>query len=250
MIELLSIVCAAAAAWLWVSPRTPAERLNAVRPADGSGAEAADQPLGGAENGSAMAGVRTLGLARGGSPAEEGAPSWLARETGARSVIDRRGLLSGICAGLITGVVVGGVAGILGGTVVAGIVAKLVHRRISPEARRDSARIITDLPFAADLMVSCLQAGQPVSTATEIAAKAIPPRRRHPPNRPRHRHRRSPPRRRPGSSPSRPLLPTRLRPSRHHPRSRRPHQRIHHAVSVRKPWCNWRYVLDGSGRLA
>lgn len=151
MIEVVSILCACGAVWLWISPRTPAERINALR------------PPGSASN--------TTSLAKDAPAVTEAAPDWL--ESGAVGGADRRTLLSGGCAGLFVGAVVGGVTGIVAGVVVAVVVVTLVHRRVPPEVRRDRERITADLPFAADLMVSCLQAGQPVSAATEIAAEAI-----------------------------------------------------------------------------
>jgi Flp pilus assembly protein TadB len=68
---------------------------------------------------------------------------------------------------------IGGLPGLIGG---AGIGVALVvsgRRREPGEVRRRQARITADLPFAIDLMVACLRAGQPVSGAVQAAAEAM-----------------------------------------------------------------------------
>ncbi|WP_308249816.1 type II secretion system F family protein [Sphaerisporangium fuscum] len=68
---------------------------------------------------------------------------------------------------------IGGLPGLIGGAGI-GVVVVVVRRRREPgEVRRRQARISTDLPFAADLMVACLRAGQPVSGAVEVTSEAV-----------------------------------------------------------------------------
>ncbi len=69
--------------------------------------------------------------------------------------------------------VVGGVPGLICGAAI-GVVVMLIGRRREPgEVRRRRARITADLPFAIDLMVACLRAGQPVSGALSAVAAAL-----------------------------------------------------------------------------
>ncbi|WP_344866235.1 type II secretion system F family protein [Planomonospora alba] len=49
----------------------------------------------------------------------------------------------------------------------------LLRRREPPGRRRERARITADLPLAADLMVACLRAGQPVTGALDVTVQAI-----------------------------------------------------------------------------
>ncbi|GLW98320.1 type II secretion system F family protein [Microtetraspora sp. NBRC 16547] len=76
---------------------------------------------------------------------------------------------AGVLAFLVLGGVLGAVAGVL---VVAGIWV-VVQRREPAEIRRRRERVTADLPFAVDLMVACLRAGQPVSGAVDMVAEAI-----------------------------------------------------------------------------
>ncbi|WP_240506102.1 type II secretion system F family protein [Thermoactinospora rubra] len=57
--------------------------------------------------------------------------------------------------------------------ITAAVAWTMLRRRQPPEAERERAAIVADLPFAVDLMVACLQAGQPVTAATAITASAI-----------------------------------------------------------------------------
>ncbi len=76
-------------------------------------------------------------------------------------------------SGLAGAIVVGGVAGFVAGTALAGLVLVASRRREPLEARRGRARMVGDLPFAADLMVACLRAGQPLGGAVEATAAAL-----------------------------------------------------------------------------
>lgn len=68
---------------------------------------------------------------------------------------------------------IGGLPGLAGGIGI-GIAVVVARRRREPgEVRRRQARLIAELPFALDLMVACLRAGQPVSGAVQAAADAM-----------------------------------------------------------------------------
>ncbi|GII01569.1 type II secretion system F family protein [Planobispora takensis] len=68
---------------------------------------------------------------------------------------------------------VGGLAGIVAGAIGSVAVPLLLRRREPPAVRRERDRITADLPLAADLMVACLRAGQPVTGALDITVQAI-----------------------------------------------------------------------------
>ncbi|MEU4704417.1 type II secretion system F family protein [Nonomuraea dietziae] len=145
IMTLAAVACAFMATWLWFPAGGPAERLAALRPPGGP----PRAPSAGAEE-------------------------WFPPRAVHGARLDRRALLPGLCAALVMFVLVGGVAGMVVGPVIGVVVTVLVHRKaVGPHLRRDRERIAADLPFATDLMVACLQAGQPVSAATEIAAVAI-----------------------------------------------------------------------------
>jgi pilus assembly protein TadC len=55
----------------------------------------------------------------------------------------------------------------------AGLVLVVSRRQEPLEARRGRARMVGDLPFAAELMVACLRAGQPLGGAVETTAAAL-----------------------------------------------------------------------------
>ncbi|MFD1937170.1 type II secretion system F family protein [Nonomuraea mangrovi] len=86
---------------------------------------------------------------------------------------DRRAVMSGCGIAVIVALLLGGLSGVMAGLVVGSAATVLVHRKAAHQSRGDRERIAADLPFATDLMVACLQAGQPVSAATEIAAAAV-----------------------------------------------------------------------------
>jgi Flp pilus assembly protein TadB len=64
-------------------------------------------------------------------------------------------------------------AGIVVGLIAAAATGWALHRKQTTDTGQDHTRITADLPFTADLMVACLHAGQPVSAATESAARAV-----------------------------------------------------------------------------
>ncbi|WP_219499423.1 type II secretion system F family protein [Nonomuraea ceibae] len=148
MLELLAACCAASAAWLWTAPTTTAQRLATLLP-EPANPHQAHPP-----------------------PDEPPTPSWLTPTLPKRPLTGRT-LTSAACLGLLTALLVGGIPGILTAALVTPVAAAVLHRKEPQELQRDRHRIAIDLPFAADLMASCLLAGQPVSAATEIAATAI-----------------------------------------------------------------------------
>lgn len=78
-----------------------------------------------------------------------------------------------IGCGIAAAVAVGGVPGIAVGAVVAGIVVAVLRRREPVEARRRRERVLADLPFAIEMLVACLRAGQPTLSAVEVVAGAV-----------------------------------------------------------------------------
>ncbi|WP_242675693.1 type II secretion system F family protein [Streptosporangium minutum] len=75
--------------------------------------------------------------------------------------------------GLMVFLMVGGVPGIVTGVVSSAVALMAVQRRESPRARRERDRVVVDLPLAADLMVACLRAGQPIVGAIDVTVEAV-----------------------------------------------------------------------------
>ncbi|GAB2443949.1 type II secretion system F family protein [Streptosporangium sandarakinum] len=63
--------------------------------------------------------------------------------------------------------------GLAAGALGAVVTWAMLRRREPPGPRREHDRVAADLPLAADLMVACLRAGQPVTGAVDITAEAI-----------------------------------------------------------------------------
>lgn len=131
---MLAAILAGLAAWAWPVPRAPGDRLRSII---------------GAEDAVAAAGGDVRAGAR------------------------RAGLTLAVPVGLGGFLIAGGIAGLVLGGLLAGGVLVAVHRREPAEVRRRRARMAEDLPFAADLVVACLRAGQPLTGAVEIAAAAV-----------------------------------------------------------------------------
>lgn len=68
---------------------------------------------------------------------------------------------------------VGGVPGVVAGLAVAVAVVVVTRGREPAEARRRRERMITDLPFAAEMLAACLRAGQPTRSAVDAVGGAI-----------------------------------------------------------------------------
>ncbi|MDP9863594.1 MULTISPECIES: type II secretion system F family protein [Streptosporangium] len=75
--------------------------------------------------------------------------------------------------GLMVFLVVGGVPGAAVGVAGSTVALIAVRRRESPRLRRERERVAADLPLAADLMVSCLRAGQPITGAIDVTVEAV-----------------------------------------------------------------------------
>ncbi|MFI6601791.1 type II secretion system F family protein [Nonomuraea sp. NPDC050536] len=97
---------------------------------------------------------------------------WFARPFSLHK-LDRRTVTTAIPIAIACGLLVGGIPGIAVGAVAFIVTALILHHREPPETKQVRARLTADLPFAVDLMAACLQAGHPISTATETAATAI-----------------------------------------------------------------------------
>ncbi|MBG0827265.1 type II secretion system F family protein [Planomonospora sp. ID67723] len=67
----------------------------------------------------------------------------------------------------------GDVAGIVAGVIGSVAVPLILRRREPPALRRERERVTADLPLAADLMVACLRAGQPITGALDVTSQAI-----------------------------------------------------------------------------
>lgn len=130
---LIATLSAALAAWFWLPPQTPADRLAALRPA---------------------------------KPPAADSPPKLPNPT-------RKSWPTALAAGALAALATGGWPAAPAGLATALAVAAILRRRDPPETEQTRRRITTDLPFAADLMVACLRAGQPVSAATCTAATTI-----------------------------------------------------------------------------
>lgn len=153
MIILLAVVLAGIAGWLWTSPGDPAERLRRVRRLPSSVRPVEALPKAGAPSFSPPAGVIC-------GPAGRRRPS-------------RGEVMISAIIGLMGFLVVGGVPGIVIGVVGSVVALMAVQRRESPRARRERDRVVADLPLAADLMVACLRAGQPITGAIDVTVEAV-----------------------------------------------------------------------------
>lgn len=78
-----------------------------------------------------------------------------------------------LAPGLAAFLAVGGLPGAVAGVAGFGIALAVLRRRESPELRGERRRVTADLPLAADLMVACLRAGQPVTGAIDVTVEAI-----------------------------------------------------------------------------
>ncbi|MEU7689892.1 type II secretion system F family protein [Microbispora hainanensis] len=85
----------------------------------------------------------------------------------------RRGMAVAAPVGVALFLFLGGLMGACAGTVAAIGLFVAVRRREPAEVRRRRERMGADLPFAVDLIVACLRAGQPMSGAVETTAVAI-----------------------------------------------------------------------------
>ncbi|MFF5209994.1 type II secretion system F family protein [Streptosporangium sp. NPDC000396] len=75
--------------------------------------------------------------------------------------------------GLMAFFVVGGVPGAVVGVIGFAVALMVLKRREPPWSRRERDRVAADLPLAADLMVACLRAGQPITGAIDVTVEAV-----------------------------------------------------------------------------
>ncbi|GAA2220353.1 hypothetical protein GCM10009850_122270 [Nonomuraea monospora] len=156
MPQLLAALCAALSAYLWLSPRTPTDRLTHLRKPN-------KQPPTPESPTPHHSGRQ--------SPTEP--PTWHSQSPPHPTRLTRRTTLTATSAGLLSALLIGGLPGAVAGTLITPATALFLHRRARHQPPPDHRRIATDLPFAADLMTACLRAGRPVSAATETTANAI-----------------------------------------------------------------------------
>lgn len=81
--------------------------------------------------------------------------------------------LTALGCGVVAFLVVGGVAGLFVGPVAAVVADRLLARLEPRKVRIRRARMLADLPLAADLLVACLRAGRPVEAAVDAVAAAF-----------------------------------------------------------------------------
>ncbi|MBB2744579.1 UNVERIFIED_ORG: pilus assembly protein TadC [Microbispora rosea subsp. rosea] len=139
MIAVLAGLLTTLAMLTWPAARSPAVRLNAI-----ASSAALDAPA-------------------------RGSPG--AVPMGASA--SRRGVAVAAPVGFALFLLLGGLVGACAGTVTAIGLFVAVRRREPAEVRRRRERMGADLPFAVDLIVACLRAGQPMSGAVETTAVAI-----------------------------------------------------------------------------
>lgn len=163
MFALIAALGAALTVWLWKPPRTPATRLTSLM-------EAATQKRPPGDSWSTNPPTNgTLHRLPAPSGATPPANPWPAP----RPTLARRPAPATILAALCAGTTVSFMTALPVGAAAALATAWFLHTREDPQLKKDRDRITDDLPFAADLMVACLQAGQPVSAATDAAAQAV-----------------------------------------------------------------------------
>lgn len=105
-----------------------------------------------------------------------GVPTGHAGRTRERAVL-RRGLhgpaaASGL-AGLAVALVVGGWVGLVLAPFVTGGTFRVISQLEPAAVRRRRLRIAADLPLAVDLLVACLTAGRPISSAAGVVGEAV-----------------------------------------------------------------------------
>lgn len=165
MAAVLAGILTALAVLSWPVPRSAAERLSAVassvRPGSAAPPGSATPPVSAAPPGSAA----PLGSGVDSRESPAVVPTSASRA--------QRAIVTAAPVGLALFLMLGGVAGLLTGAVAAAGVFAVVLRREPAEVRHRRDRMRADLPFAVDLIVACLRAGQPMSGAVETTALAV-----------------------------------------------------------------------------
>ncbi|MFF4987986.1 type II secretion system F family protein [Streptosporangium saharense] len=160
MITVLAVALAGTAGWLWTSPGGPADRvhraLRAVQtPSAPSPPSCSSRP--------AVKQVWTPSSIR-----EHPEPP-----SGRRRQPARGEVLLCAAVGLTAFLTVGGAAGFVVGVIGFVVALEVVRRREPSWLRQERDRLAKDLPLAADLMVACLRAGQPIAGAVDETARAV-----------------------------------------------------------------------------
>lgn len=189
MIILLAALLAGIAGLLWTARREPADRLRRARrsphPAGFPGVrpelfcpsaetardmslEAARGPLAGTARDTPVRMSRELSARTARQP-----PAGRVRDPWGRLRPSRGEIVTALASGLAAFLAVGGIPGAIAAVIGSGITLAVLLRREPPGAREERERLTRDLPLAADLMVACLRAGQPITGAVDVTAEAI-----------------------------------------------------------------------------
>ncbi|MET9066749.1 type II secretion system F family protein [Streptosporangium sandarakinum] len=91
----------------------------------------------------------------------------------ARRRLGRRETMLCAAVGVAVFLLVEDAPGVAAGALGAAVTWAMLRRREPPGPRREHDRVAADLPLAADLMVACLRAGQPITGAVDVTAEAI-----------------------------------------------------------------------------
>ena len=170
MIILLAALLAGIAGWLWITPGDPAVRIRRARRRSPS----LESPSSGGHSGPpGLQGMRPNAEGPSFPPWAASSPHVAGREPLGRRRPSRSEVMVASAVGLMAALAVGGTPGLVVGVVGFAIVLVVVRRREPPELRRQRARVTADLPLAADLMVACFRAGQPISGAIGVTVEAI-----------------------------------------------------------------------------
>ncbi|MEU6722976.1 type II secretion system F family protein [Nonomuraea wenchangensis] len=169
------------AIWFWLPSHTPQERLTRLKlPMSPGDQRSLNLPPGlhhrRRPNPKPQADAPALDpVATTTHPADtEPPPTWLDQlGKGPHPGVTRKTVLIATSAGLGIAVLIGGAIGVAVGLLITPATGIYLHKRQPTRSHQDQQQILTDLPFAADLMTAGLLAGCPVSAATEIAADAI-----------------------------------------------------------------------------
>ncbi|HLK95985.1 MAG TPA: type II secretion system F family protein [Nocardioidaceae bacterium] len=152
---LLCAALVAGAAGLLVRPCRGEQRVRALLAADGS-------------HSSRM----TDGTSSGGTEVVVGHVERAAGLALLRRGLRGPGAASGL-AGLAVALVVGGWTGVLLALLVTAVAFRVISRLEPGDVRRRRLRIAGDMPLAVDLLVVCLAAGRPISSAAGVVGEAV-----------------------------------------------------------------------------
>lgn len=162
MIGMLAVVLAGVAGWLWTPFHDPSMRIRRTLRSPPS-AWTAGERLGARPSRASPPQGRSVNVAL---------PEAVRGTAGKRRPSRQETV---ICAavGLTVFLLVGAVPGAVAGMAGFGFTLEVIRRREPPRLRRERERVVADLPLAADLMVACLRAGQPITGALDITVEAV-----------------------------------------------------------------------------